>query len=134
MHNFIFENTTKVYFGTGCVKEYLTCLVKGYGDNVMLAYGRGSAKKNGIYDEVTDILKAAGKNIIEFSGIMANPTYAKVLEGARLAREQNAGLILGIGRFHQGNWIASYVEGAGCRYSYGPKGDCSFLYHCSRKL
>lgn len=97
MHNFIFENTTKVYFGTGCVKEYLTCLVKEYGDNVMLAYGRGSAKKNGIYDEVTDILKAAGKNIIEFSGIMANPTYAKVLEGARLAREQNAGLILGVG-------------------------------------
>ncbi len=97
MNNFIFENTTKVYFGMGCVKEYLTCLTRGYGDDIMLAYGGGSVKKNGIYDEVADILKAAGKNIIEFSGIMSNPTYTKVLEGAKLAREGNVGLILGVG-------------------------------------
>ena len=97
MNNFIFENATKVYFGKGCVKEYLTCLMKGYGDTVMLAYGGGSIKRNGVYDEVTAILKKAGKNIIEFSGIMANPTYAKVLEGAKLARENQVGLILGVG-------------------------------------
>ena len=63
----------------------------------MLAYGGGSIKKNGVYDEVVSILKKAGKNIVEFSGIMANPTYAKVLEGAKLARESQAGLILGVG-------------------------------------
>ena len=97
MNNFIFENATKVFFGKGCVKEYLCCLTKGYGDTVMLAYGGGSIKRNGVYDEVTAILKAAGKNIVEFPGIMANPTYAKVLEGARLAKENNVGLILGIG-------------------------------------
>ncbi len=97
MNNFIFENATKVYFGKGCVKEYLTCLMKGYGDTVMLAYGGGSIKRNGVYDEVTAILKKAGKNIIEFSGIMANPTYTKVLEGAKLARENQVGLILGVG-------------------------------------
>lgn len=96
MNNFIFENSTKVYFGKGCVKEYLACLTKGYGDTVMLAYGGGSIKKNGIYDEVTAILKAADKTIVEFPGIMANPTYAKVLDGAKLARENNVGLILGI--------------------------------------
>lgn len=97
MNNFIFENSTKVYFGKGCVKEYLACLTKNYGDNVMLCYGGGSIKSNGVYDEVTDLLKAGGKNIIEFEHIMANPTYAKVMEGAKLARENNVGLILGVG-------------------------------------
>lgn len=56
MNNFIFENGTKVFFGKGCVKEYLACLTKEYGDTVMLAYGGGSVKKNGIYDEVTTIM------------------------------------------------------------------------------
>lgn len=97
MNNFIFENATKVLFGKGCVKEYLCCLIKGCGDTVMLAYGGGSIKKNGVYDEVVPILKRAGKHIVEFPGIMANPTYAKVLEGAKLARESQAGLILGVG-------------------------------------
>lgn len=97
MNNFIFENATKVFFGKGCVKEYLRCLTKGYGDTVMLAYGGGSIKQNGIYDEVTALLRAAGKTIVEFSGIMANPTYAKVLEGAKLAKENHVGLILGVG-------------------------------------
>ena len=73
MNNFIFENATKVYFGKGCVKEYLSCLTKSYGGTVMLAYGGGSIKRNGVYDEVTAILKEAGKNVVEFSGIMANP-------------------------------------------------------------
>ena len=97
MNNFIFENATKVYFGKGCVREYLACLIKDYGDTVMLAYGGGSIQKNGVYDEVTSILKENGKNIVEFPGIMANPTYAKVLEGARLARENHVELILGVG-------------------------------------
>ena len=97
MNNFIFENATKVFFGKGCVKEYLSCLTKEYGDAVMLAYGGGSIKRNGVYDEVTAILEATGKNIVEFSGIMANPTYAKVLEGAKLAKENHVGLILGVG-------------------------------------
>ena len=96
MNNFIFQNSTKVYFGRGCVKEYLACLV-GRADTVLLAYGGGSIKKNGVYDEVTEILRAAGKTIIEFTGIMSNPTYAKVQEGARLAREHHADLILAVG-------------------------------------
>lgn len=97
MNNFIFENATKVYFGKGCVKEYLTCLSGHYGQTVMLAYGGGSIKKNGVYDEVMESLNKAGLNVIEFSGIMANPTYAKVQEGAKLARENGVDLILAIG-------------------------------------
>ena len=97
MNNFIFENATKVYFGKGCVKEYLAYLSGSDGDRVLLAYGGGSIKKNGIYDEVVSALKKAGKTIIEFPGIMANPTYEKVLEGARLAKEHQADMILGVG-------------------------------------
>ena len=97
MNNFIFENKTKVYFGKGGVKEYLGCLLKKYGSTVMLAYGGGSIKKNGVYDEVMGILNAQGKNVIEFSGIMPNPTYKKVQEGAKLARENNVDLILAVG-------------------------------------
>lgn len=97
MNNFIFEHTTKTFFGRGCVREYLACLSGGYGETVMLAYGGGSVKKNGIYEEVTESLKKAGKRVVEFSGIMPNPTYSKVLEGAALARENHVDLILGVG-------------------------------------
>lgn len=97
MNNFIYENTTKVYFGKGGVKEYLCCLLKKVGDTVMLAYGGGSIKKNGIYGEITAILQEAGKTVVEFSGIMSNPTYAKVQEGAKLARENGVDFILAVG-------------------------------------
>ena len=96
MNNFIYENRTKVYFGQGCVKEFLTCLLRDY-DTVMMAYGQGSVKRNGIYDEILNILMKEGKNVVEFSGIMPNPTYEKVLEGAALARDRQVQVILGIG-------------------------------------
>lgn len=96
MNNFIFQNSTKVYFGRGCVKEYLACLTKS-ANTILLAYGGGSIKRNGVYDEVTRILAGPGKTIVEFSGIMPNPTYAKVQEGAKLARENDVDMILAVG-------------------------------------
>ena len=96
MNNFIFQNTTTVYFGRGCVKEYLACLLKD-AKTVLLAFGGGSIKHNGVYDEISGILKRAGKNVVEFSGIMSNPTYAKVQEGARLARENHVDMLLAVG-------------------------------------
>lgn len=97
MKNFIFENSTKVFFGKGCVSGYLADILQNYGKNVLLSYGGGSIKKNGVYDEIVKILSACGKNVTEFSGIMPNPTYKKVLEGAGLARENNIDLILAVG-------------------------------------
>ena len=97
MENFIFENSTKAFFGKKCVTEYLPDLLRQYGDNVLLAYGGGSIKRNGIYEEIAGILKAAGKHVTEFSGIMSNPTYRKVQEGAKLARENKIDLILAVG-------------------------------------
>ena len=97
MNNFIFENKTKVYFGKGGVKEYLGSLLVNYGKTVMLAYGGGSIKRNGVYDEIMGILNAAGKRVVEFDCIMSNPTYAKAQEGAKLARENHVDLILAVG-------------------------------------
>ena len=97
MKDFIFENKTKVYFGKGTVGQHLGSLLGNYGETVMLAYGGGSIKKNGVYDEIMGILNAAGKRVVGFSGIMSNPTYAKGQEGAKLARENRVDLILAVG-------------------------------------
>ena len=97
MQKFVYEYATKVYFGEGAVKEHLAAAVSAYGANVMLAYGGGSVKKNGIYDEVKAILEGAGKKVTDFSGIMSNPTYAKVQEGAELARREHIDFILAVG-------------------------------------
>ncbi len=97
MNNFIFENKTRVYFGKGGVKEHLGGLLRNYGETVMRAYGGGSIKRSGVYDEIMGILHAAGKRVVEFDGIMPNPTYAKVQVGAKLARENHVDLILAVG-------------------------------------
>ncbi|NBI11597.1 iron-containing alcohol dehydrogenase [Colidextribacter sp. OB.20] len=97
MRSFIFENSTKVYFGQGCVEEYLSGLLDQLGGTVMLAYGGGSVKRSGVYDKIVGILKSAGRTVVDFGGIMPNPTYSKVLEGAGLARERGVTGILAVG-------------------------------------
>ncbi len=97
MQKFVYEYATKVYFGEGAAREHLAEAVSGYGKHVMLAYGGGSVKKNGIYDELKAILEAAGKTVTDFSGIMSNPTYAKVQEGAALSRKEGIDFILAVG-------------------------------------
>ena len=97
MENFVYEYPTKVYFGKEAAKTHLPGILAAYGPNVLLAYGGGSIKKNGVYEEITGILKEAGKSITEFTGIMSNPTWAKVKEGAGLARENKVDLVLAVG-------------------------------------
>lgn len=94
--NFQYCNPTKLYFGDDSLKFLNTELPK-YGENVVLVYGGGSIKKNGIYDEVVEILKANGKNISEIPGVMPNPTVEKLYEGVEIARKANADLILAVG-------------------------------------
>jgi len=97
MENFTFSYPTKVYFGKGSAKNALQAELIKCGKKVMLAYGGGSIKRSGIYDEITALLKAAGKNIIEFSGIMPNPAYDKVQEGAALAKSHDVDFIIAVG-------------------------------------
>ncbi len=97
MNTFTYSYPTKVYFGEKSAGNNLPAELAKVGKNVMLAYGGGSIKKNGIYDELMSILETAGKNVVEFSGIMSNPTYAKVQEGAKIARENGIDFILAVG-------------------------------------
>ncbi|MDE7124237.1 MAG: iron-containing alcohol dehydrogenase, partial [Eubacterium sp.] len=97
MNSFIYSYPTKQYFGKGAAKKAFDAELSKYGRKVMLACGGGSIKKSGIYNEIVNLLKGAEKEIIEFSGIMPNPTYAKVQEGARLVKENNVDFILAVG-------------------------------------
>ena len=97
MNSFTYSYPVKVYFGEKAAEKNLAAELAEVGPNVMLAYGGGSIKKNGIYEELTGILKDAGKTVTEFTGIMSNPTYAKVQEGAALAKEKNIDFILAVG-------------------------------------
>lgn len=94
---FKFSYPVKVYFGEGSAEQAFGAELGQVGETVMLAYGGGSIKKNGIYDEMKEKLAQAGKKVVDFSGIMSNPTYAKVQEGAALAREQHVDFILAVG-------------------------------------
>ena len=94
--NFSYVNATKLYFGDDSLK-YLNEELPKYGKNVQLIYGGGSIKKNGIYDEVMEILKANGKNVVEDAGVMPNPTVEKLNEGVRIARENDVDLLLAVG-------------------------------------
>ena len=104
--NFKFHNPTKLYFGEDSM-GYLVEELKNYGPTVMFSYGGGSIKKNGVYDAVMAALEASGKTVVEDPGVMPNPTYEKVLHGARLVRDNHVDLILAVG----GGSTIDYAKG-----------------------
>lgn len=103
--NFTYYNPTKLYFGGGSVASLRDELPK-YGPNIVLVYGGGSIKTNGIYDQVTAILKDCGKNVAEISGVMPNPTLPKVLEGVEICRRHRADFLLAVG----GGSVCDYTK------------------------
>ena len=103
--NFTYYNPTKLYFGGGSVASLRDELPK-YGPNIVLVYGGGSIKTNGIYDQVTAILKNCGKNVAEISGVMPNPTLPKVLEGVEICRRHQADFLLAVG----GGSVCDYTK------------------------
>ena len=104
--NFSYSNPTKLYFGDNAL-DYLNTELPKYGKRIMLSYGGGSIKKNGIYDEVIKILKANNKEIFEDAGVMPNPTSEKLIEGCKIARENNVDFILAVG----GGSVCDYAKG-----------------------
>ena len=103
--NFTYCNPTKLYFGKEALKGLNKELPK-YGKNVLLVYGGGSIKKNGIYDEVVKILKENGKEVFEDAGVMPNPTVEKLNEGVERARKSKADFILAVG----GGSVCDYAK------------------------
>ena len=103
--NFTYCNPTKLYFGEDSL-EGLNRELPKYGPNVVLIYGGGSIKKNGIYDQVMKILEDQGKNVAEISGVMPNPTVDKLYEGVAIARGHGADLLLAVG----GGSVCDYAK------------------------
>jgi alcohol dehydrogenase YqhD (iron-dependent ADH family) len=103
--NFSYSNPTKLYFG----EDSLDCLneeLPKYGRNVLLVYGGGSIKSNGIYDKIIEMLKGNGKEVFEDAGVMPNPTVEKLYEGCRIAKENDVDLILAVG----GGSVCDYAK------------------------
>lgn len=94
--NFTYQNPTKLYFGENALNNLKQELPK-YGKTVLLIYGGGSIKKNGIYDAVVKILKESGKEIVEDGGVMPNPTVKKLKEGVEIARKNKVDFLLSVG-------------------------------------
>ncbi len=94
--NFIYANPTKLFFGDEAQKNLAKALMP-FGKKVLLTYGGGSIKRNGVYDDVISALKSAGKEVVELPGVMPNPTVEKLNEGIKVARENNVDFILAVG-------------------------------------
>lgn len=103
--NFTYHNPTKIYFGEDSLQSLKQELPK-YGDNVVLIYGGGSIKKNGIYDAIQKLLEQQGKQVTEISGVMPNPTLKKLYEGIDIARQHQADLLLAVG----GGSVCDYAK------------------------
>ena len=103
--NFSYCNPTKLYFGEDAL-DSLSAELPKYGKNVVLIYGGGSIKKNGIYDEVVKLLAAGGKKVAEISGVMPNPTVDKLYEGVEIARKHRADFLLAVG----GGSVCDYAK------------------------
>lgn len=97
MEKFTYQYPVKQYFGKGCAEEALKKDMPAMGKVVMLAYGGGSLKRTGLYDKIRGWLEEAGKTVVDFGGIMPNPTYAKVQEGAEVVRKEGVDFILAVG-------------------------------------
>jgi NADP-dependent alcohol dehydrogenase len=93
MNNFEFYNPVRICFGKGEIAKLSKLVPKGA--NILLTYGGGSIKKNGIYDQVINALK--GYNIIEFSGIEANPHYETLMKGVALVKSHKIDFLLAVG-------------------------------------
>ena len=97
MNNFTYQYPVRQHFGKGCAEGAIKDEMARVDKNVLLAYGGGSLKRTGLYDTLMDWLHECGKRVVDFGGIMPNPTYDKVQEGARLVREYGIDFILAVG-------------------------------------
>ena len=96
MQNFTFHNPTKIIFGQGTLDQIGTESVL-YGKKALYIFGKGSIKKNGVYDKTVASLKSAGIELVEFGGVKANPILSHTLEGIALAKREKVDMIVAVG-------------------------------------
>lgn len=93
MNNFVFQNPTKLVFGKGEIKRLSKLIDKN--KKILITYGGGSIKRNGVYEQVMQALE--GYDIVEFSGIEANPDYSTLMKAVDICKTQNIDFILAVG-------------------------------------
>ncbi|MDD5723947.1 MAG: iron-containing alcohol dehydrogenase, partial [Syntrophales bacterium] len=96
MQNFVFESPTKILFGKEQIRQ-AGSEVKRFGRKVLMVYGQGSIKKNGVYDQVIASLRKAGLQIVEFPGVRSNPVLSHVLKGIDIAKKEKVDVVLAVG-------------------------------------
>lgn len=112
MYNFTLQIPTTIHFGKGAI-TFLSEL-KEYGKKVLVVYGGGSIKKNGIYDKAMEILKEADLEVFELSGVEPNPRIESVYQGVEICKSENIDMVLAIGG---GSTVdCSKVIAAGAKY------------------
>ncbi|NRT75909.1 iron-containing alcohol dehydrogenase [Clostridium beijerinckii] len=117
MENFNYSIPTKVYFGKGQIKN-LAAIIKEYGNKILIAYGGGSIKKIGLYDEMIKILNDNSISYVELSGIEPNPRIETVRKGIKICKENNVEVVLAVGG---GSTIdCAKVIAAGVKYEEDP--------------
>ena len=94
MKNFSFYNPTKILFGEGTIKDIAGEIPKGL--KILVTYGGGSVKRNGIFDEVKEALQ--GYEILEFGGIEPNPTYETLMQCVDVVRKNKIDFLSKIGK------------------------------------
>ena len=97
MVNFEYYNPAKIVFGKSQISKVASLIKEHGGTRVLLVYGGGSIKKNGVYQQVVNSLNEGGLEFVELSGVKPNPRLSKVLEGAQLCKQFNADFILAVG-------------------------------------
>ena len=96
MNTFTFYNPVRIHFGEGTITNLATEVPK-YGKNVLIVYGGGSIKKNGVYDAVVEQLQAVGATIFELDGVEPNPRVSTARKGIEICKTENIDLVLAVG-------------------------------------
>lgn len=96
MENFIYDIPTKIYFGQGQIQHLSECIAK-YGKRILLVYGGGSIKKNGVYKDILEQLDKADVSFVELSGVEPNPRTSTVERGVELCKKHHVNAVLAVG-------------------------------------
>ena len=121
MHNFEYKNPVKIIFGKGSISRVSEEVPADA--TILITYGGGSIKKNGIYQQVKDALK--GYNTIEFGGIEPNPSYETCMQAVEMVKEHNADFLLAVG----GGSVADATKFIAAASLYGDDDPWNILAH-----
>lgn len=96
MNEFSFYNPVKIHFGKGSI-EHLRKELPQYGQNILIVYGGGSIKSNGVYDDIMTILNDLNMNVFELSGVEPNPRVETARKGIEICKENQVDIVLAVG-------------------------------------